>query len=337
MHKTVIIGAGEISHTHAKALHDLGIGIVGVLDLNLDRAQELAGQYGARVIRTLDEVLTEVDMVHIFTPPAYRVEYVRQAAATGKHIFIEKPIAISIADAKKIITLAAANRVKLMTGFNHRFRSGYRMLQEAVRDGRLGDIIGVFSHRLGAGVGFGSALLNPGWRTDPNFTCGMSIESVSHDIDMLLHLVDGVVSISANTYGTVPEAPNFDNNSAVTFRLKNGGTGLIHASWSSYLGYSSRGVLGTKGAAMITGDNLFDFMNFNIQTEDMPYRQIINVDDRFLSPTQQCYVAINRHFTECIEQDRLPLASGEDGLRALVFSQAILESNRIGQAVSVDL
>jgi predicted dehydrogenase len=337
MHKTVIIGAGEISNSHAKALHELGIGIAGVLDLNPARAQELADQYCSKVIRSLDEVLGEVDMVHIFTPPAYRVEYVRQAAAARKHLFVEKPIALSIADAKEIIAVAAANRVKLMIGFNHRFRCGYRMLQDAVRDGRLGDIIGVFSHRLGAGAGFGGASLNAGWRINPNFACGMSIESVSHDIDMLLHLVDGVVSVSANTYGTVPDCPTFDNNANVTFRLKNGGTGLIQASWSSYLGYSSRGVIGTKGAAMITGDNLFDFINFNIKTEDMPYRQIYNVDDRFLSPSQQCYVTINRHFKECIEQDLPPLASGDDGLRALTFSQAILESDRTGRAVTVDL
>jgi predicted dehydrogenase len=335
MLKTAIIGAGEISHKHARALHDLGIGIAGVLDLNLARAQELANQYDARVIHTLDEVLTEVDMVHIFTPPFHRVEYVRQAATAGKHLFVEKPIAISIADAKEIVALATESRVKLMIGFNNRFRSGYQMLQDAVRDGRLGEAISAFSYRLGGGAGFDSAALNAGWRTDPNLACGMSIESLSHDIDMLLHLVEGVVSVSANLHGTVPECPNFDNNAAVTFRLRNGGNGLIHSSATSYLGYSSRGVIGTKGTAMITGDDLWDFTNFIIKTEDMPYRQTFNVDDRISS--NQCYLAANRHFKECIEQDQAPLTSGEDGLRALIFSRAILESDRTGRAVAVDL
>jgi predicted dehydrogenase len=336
MLKTVIVGAGVISHSHARAVHALGIDIAGVLDSDPTRAQELAGQYGSRAIQTLDEVLDEVDMVHILTPPFQRVEYVRQAAAAGKHIFIEKPLAVSVADAREIVALAVANKVKLMTGFNMRFRSGYRMLKDAVRDGRLGEVISVFSHRLGTG---GGTKLNTNWRTNPDLACGMSIESLSHDIDMLLQLVDGVVSVSANTYGTVPEVPNLDNNAAVTFRLKNGGTGTIHASWSSYLHYGCRGVIGTKGTAMLTGDEQFDFTNFIIKTEDMPYRQIFNVDDRYAWPTQdhQSYLEINQHFKECIEQDRLPLASGEDGLRALIFSQAILESNRTGRAVIVDL
>jgi predicted dehydrogenase len=336
MLKTAIVGAGRISYAHAKALHDLGIGIAGVLNRSPVRAQELADQYGARVIQSLDEVLTEVDMVHILTPPFQRVEFVRQAAAAGKHLFIEKPMAISVADAKEILELATVSRGKLMIGFNMRFRNGYRLLQEAVRDGRLGEIIGVYSHRLGFG---GGVTLNDSWRTDPNLACGMSIESLAHDIDMLLHLVDGVVSVSANTYGTISGLPKFDNNAAVTFRLRNGGIGLIHASWSSCLGYSSRGVIGTNGTAMLTGDELFDFTRFVIKTKDMPYQQVINVNDRYAWPDQnhQSYLEINRHFKECIEQDRNPLTSGEDGLRALIFSQAILESDQIGQMVMVNL
>jgi predicted dehydrogenase len=337
MYKTVIIGAGNIAYAHAKALYELGIGIAGVLDINPAQAQKLADQYGAKVVQSLDDILAEVDMIHIFTPPSKRVEYVRQAAEAGKHLFVEKPIAVSIADAEEIIKLANVNRVKLIIGFNMRFRSGYRMLQKAVQDGQLGEVIGVFSHRLDAGAGIDGVRF--GWRTDPNFVCGMSIESLSHDINMLLQLVDGVVSVSAMTYSTMSDLPTYDDNSAVTFRLKNGGTGLIHASWSSYVGYSSRGVIGTKGAAMITGDNVYDFTNFIIKTVDMPYRQIFNVNDRFLLPitNHQSYLEINRHFKECIEQDRPPLTSGEDGLRALIFSQAILESNRTSKAIAVDL
>jgi predicted dehydrogenase len=338
-YQTIIVGAGYISRPHAKALKTLGIGIAGVLDSNVDRAKELAEQYGSKVIQNLDEVLADVDMVHIFTPPAYRLEYVRKAAAAGKHLFVEKPIAISVADAQEIVMLAAKNQVKLVIDFNHRFRTGYRMLQDAVQDGRLGEIIGVFDHRLGAGRGFGGTPLGSGWWNDPKQVCGISIESLAHEIDMLLHLVDGVTSVSANTFSTISGSLAFDNNAAVTFQLKNGGVGTIQASWSSYLHYSSRGVIGTKGTAMITGDDQFDFTNFIIKTADMPYRQIINVDDRFAwpVPNEQCYQDINCDFIESIEQDRKPKSSGEDGLRALLFSQAILKSSQTGQAVAVDL
>jgi predicted dehydrogenase len=98
-------------------------------------------------------------------------------------------------------------------------------------------------------------------------------------------------------------------------------------------------VIGTKGSAKLTGDDQFDFTNFIIKTEDMPYRQIINIDDRYFWPIQDhpSYLEINKHFKECIEQDFSPLVTGEDGLRALIFLQVILESNRTGRVVVVGL
>ena len=59
MIRTVIIGAGVISHSHARAIHNLGIDIAGILDLDQGRAQELASQYGSRAIGTLDDVIEE--------------------------------------------------------------------------------------------------------------------------------------------------------------------------------------------------------------------------------------------------------------------------------------
>jgi predicted dehydrogenase len=113
-----VIGAGVISYSHARAVHNLGIDIAEIFDLDQGRAQELASQYGSRALGTLDEVIEEVDMVHILTPPFQRVELVRQAAVAGKHIYIEKPLAGSVDDAREIVALAAENKVKLMTGFN---------------------------------------------------------------------------------------------------------------------------------------------------------------------------------------------------------------------------
>ena len=341
MLKTAIIGAGDISKPHARAIHALGIEIAGILDFNEIRAKELADEYNSKVINTLDEVLDDIDIVHIFTPPSKRVEYVSQAALAGKHIFIEKPIAISISDAKEIVNIANEKNVKLMVGFNHRLRSGYRMLKETVQDGKLGEIINVFSYRMGAGRGFDGTPIGTCWRTDPKKVCGMSIESVSHEIDMLLHLVDGVKSVKANTYSTTCELPEFDNNVAATFRLKNGGTGVINASWSSHINYSTRGVIGTKGTAMLTGDAQFNCIDFKLKTSNMPYETVVKVNDRFETTNalfeSPSYFEINRLFKESIENDLTPEITGDDGLKALIFSHAILESSKTEQTVAVDL
>jgi predicted dehydrogenase len=109
---------------------------LGVLSRNPDHAQALADQYGAKV-RTLDEVLAEVDMVHIFTPPSYRVEYVRQAVAAGKHIYIEKPMTISVADAREIVALASESQGKLMGRFLTVFALGIACFRGLSKTGVL--------------------------------------------------------------------------------------------------------------------------------------------------------------------------------------------------------
>ena len=339
--KTAIIGAGAISYPHAKAINELGIGLVGVLDFSEERAKQLAKQYGTKTIQKMDEILDEVDMVHIFTPPSKRVEYVRQAAEAGKHIFIEKPIAISIDDAKKIVEVTSKNNVKLMISFNMRFRKGFQLLHDAVQSGQLGEIINVFIQRMGTGIGYGGVAIGASWRTDPKLACGMSIESLSHDIDMILHLVDGIKSVSANTFASLSELPQYDNNVVANFQLRNDGIGTIHASNSSYMRYSSRCVIGTKGTAILFGDDIYDFNKFVIKTDEMPYEVVTRVNDRYLSVgdhfESDSYLTIERQFKECIENNLSPSSSGEDGLRALIFSHAIIDSSKTGKAVVVDL
>ena len=82
--KTAIIGAGGIAEPHARALSRLGVQISGVLDVNDDNARAFAGRYGGRVINDLDEIIDEIDMIHLLTPPSKRVGFVRRAAAAGK-------------------------------------------------------------------------------------------------------------------------------------------------------------------------------------------------------------------------------------------------------------
>jgi myo-inositol 2-dehydrogenase/D-chiro-inositol 1-dehydrogenase len=334
--KTIIIGAGGIAEPHAKALAKLGVKIVGVFDVNRDSAHAFASKYGGRVIADLGEALGETEMIHLLTPPTKRVEYVRLAAAAGKHIFIEKPIAVSIADAEEIVSAARENGVKLMVDFNHRFRDGFLMLKEALDDGTLGDAVSVYSHRYGSGHGFRGAFA-PSWRTKREFLCGMCIESLSHDIDMMLQLAGDIETVSANVSESIAGLPGFDNNASVTFKTRKGAIGSIHASWSSHLGHSERGVIGTRGSAVISGNDLFSFEDFTIRTDDMAYPRTTRVSELFSLTDDHSFYRTNMRFLECIKSGAEPPASGEDGLRALRVSHAILESARQGKVITINI
>ncbi len=325
MIKTVIIGAGGIAEKHAESINRLtNVEVAGVIDVKFENARKIADICNSKVVSKLEDVLDEVQMVHLLTPPSKRLKYAEIAMKAGKHVLCEKPIAVDLQDAQRLSELAKENGVLFMTAFNMRFRPGYLKLQDDVLSGRLGNIIGIWSHRIGQGSGF-KTNLSDSWRTDPKLVCGMTIESLSHDIDMLRGLGIEITSVSARVKGIRPELPSFDNNAQVVLGLNNGASAVINASWSSYLSMSTRGVIGTKGTAVIAGSGFFDFMEHRIRTEEMECEQISLINDPFDSKS---YYEENKYFVECIEIGRRPFITADNGIEALKVSLAILESSR---------
>mgnify|MGYP002290842410 CR=1 FL=1 len=335
--KTVIIGAGGISYWHAQALKQTDIEIAGVYDISKAAAEKFAATFGTRALDSVDEILDEVDMADLYTPPSERVYYAEKVMNAGKHLFIEKPISVSLEDCDRILECAKANGVKLIVGFNHRYREGYRLLQQAVQSGDLGDPINIYAHRFGIGAGFRGRNISFSWRTDPKLVCGMSIESLSHDINMLMSLTKGVKRIGGMVNCSIESLPTFDNNSNVVFELASGGIGNIASSWSSDIQYSARCFIGTKGTAMIRGAGLWDFSEFVIKTDGMPYEKTYKVGEEFATTHVQSYVNIHNHFADCILNDKEPLTTGQQGRDALVFSHAILDSFKSGQMIEVNI
>jgi predicted dehydrogenase len=334
MTKTAIIGAGAIAYCHAEALTRLGVGIAGVMDVNQGSAQKLAARYNAAVIDDLSSVVEHLDMVHICTPPSFRLEYAEPAMAAGCHVVMEKPMAISVADAQALVDLAARHGVQLMIDFNHRFRAGFQYLLDIVNSGVIGDVISVHVQRMGM-LGGNAGTKNDTWRRKPDTYCGMSIESLSHDIDMIVQLAGPIATVKADVRGTLADVPQFDTNANVLFNLKNGAVGLICASWSSHLKSSSRGVIGTKGSVALEGDDLFDFARLRMRTDDQPHEQVIRLDDHYDLATCPSYFNANQHFLECMEQGSESSASGRYALQTLKVSHAILTAADTQSAVNL--
>lgn len=327
MINTVIIGAGGIARKHAEALNRLpDAQVVGVIDPNEDNAKSVAALCGAKVVGSLDEILDDIQTVHLLTPPSKRVKYAETAMQAGKHILCEKPVAAGIKDALTLSRLAKETGVIFMTAFNMRFRPGYLRLQDDVLSGRLGDILSVWCHRIGPGSGF-NAPLGDSWRTDPGLVCGMTVESLSHDIDMIRGLGLEIESVAGWVKGSKAELPSFDNNAQLLMRLNNGGSAVINASWASRLPMCSRGVVGTRGAAAILGDGFFDFMTYRLFTDEMEHEHTTPLNDPFDS---ESYYTENKHFIECIKNGQSPLVNEDNGVEALKVSLAALESARSG-------
>ena len=334
MLSTIIVGAGAIAYAHAEALTKLGVTIRGVYDINPTSAHKLAAHYGTVAIPDFAEQVKAVDMVHLCTPPAKRVEYATVAMTAGCHVLAEKPLAISIADAQTMVDLAQQHHVKLMVDYNHRFRVGFQQLLSIVRSGRIGKVVDVFIYRMGM-LGGNVGTQNDTWRRTPNMVCGMTIESLSHDIDMVLQLAGPILDVKADIRGTFEDVPQFDNNAHVSFNLKSGGMALIHSSWSSHLNGSARGVIGTKGTVILEGEDLFDFTRIRIRTQEMQYEEMIKVNDTYNLLTCPSYYNANKHFIDSIVNNTESTLSGAYALGTLMISHAILESAKTQKVVTL--
>ena len=317
----VMVGAGGIAKTHSSSLMRIpSANIVGVVDLNKERAETLASTVGATAYERLDDCVDGADMVYILTPPSTHRELALKAIEAGKHVVCEKPISISLDDAVAMVQAAEQADVKLMIAFNNRFRKGFNRLKEMVHAGKLGKLVNMWSQRIGRGIPQGY-----NWRTDPQLMCGMSIESLSHDIDLIRWIAGEIVDVRANIVVSNPDLKGFDDNAHAVLTLSNGGTAVIHASWSSHLGMNARGVVGTLGTAVVDGPGLWDGKHFRWKTCEMEHERIEVINDSYA--ISDCYEMENRHFLDCIANDLPPMITGVDGLAALKVSHAILDSH----------
>ncbi len=326
--KVGIVGVGGISTRHIEGLRAIeAANITAVVDVVPERAERVAAACGATVYDSVEAALPHVDAVYVLTPPSFHRDLALQAIEGGKHVMVEKPIAISLDDAEAIVAAAEKEGVKLMTAFNMRFRKGYGRLKEMVESGRLGKPISLWSQRLGIGVGAGE-----NWRTTPGLLCGMCVESLSHDIDLIRWLGGEIVSVQAQTFESRAHLPGFDDNASIIFKLDNGAMAVIHASWSSHINRNSRGIVGMDGTTMVSGGGLWDSDTFHVKTAEMEYETIEVLNDKL---DTKSYQAESEYFINCILND-IPLSvTGRDGLQALRVSQAILASQAEQSTIAV--
>jgi myo-inositol 2-dehydrogenase/D-chiro-inositol 1-dehydrogenase len=324
-----LIGAGGIAHRHAEGLASIDdVCVAAVVDVVPERAAHLAARCGATAYESLAACLPGVDLVYVLTPPSSHRELAVEALRAGVPVLVEKPIAVELADAEAMVEASRETGVPLMVAFNMRFREGFVRLKETVEAGILGVPRHFWSQRLGIGVGPGS-----NWRTTPSLLCGMSIESLSHDIDLLRWIVGEVVDVRAVTRASHPELPGFDDNAHVVLTLSGGGSAVIHASWSSHLSRNARGVIGSAGTAMVAGSGLWNLDRFHLKTAAMAYETVELIGDRL---DVQSYRAESAHFIDCLGAGRRPAITGEDGLAALRVSHAIRTAHRENRVVAIE-
>lgn len=337
--RVLFIGTGTIAREHAGALKLLGTEIAGAADINSESAKAFAERFQTKPLNVEEELEqalhSGIDYVVLSPPPSLRVDYARRVYAAGVALMIEKPIAKSMEDALEIKRLQDKYHGRTIVNFGFRYSPSFRILEDAVKSGEMGAPILVFSERLDPHVGSGYAgkggrTLQKTWRTDPDLACGMTIESVAHDFDMMSALVGKFTAVSANVTASNPNYPMIDNNASITLHTADGVIGNVLTSRVSALEMGRRGVICTKGAGLIQGPSPFEFREVTIKTQNMEVPVTYHTNESRWTNGPELFRHIHSAFQESLAAGtpvRTPL---EDGIDALRLSLAALESSREG-------
>jgi myo-inositol 2-dehydrogenase / D-chiro-inositol 1-dehydrogenase len=329
--RVALIGAGRIGSSHAElvARHAPDATLVAVADPT-PNAERLAAELDVDVVeKSADAVLArqDVDAVLITTPARSHTDLVVAAASAGKHIFVEKPMAVTLEDADRAIAAAKEAGVVLQVGFNRRFAPGWIAAREAIEAGRVG------TPQL-----LRSVTRDPGpFSADPaKIPPGtIFLETLIHDFDALCFLNPGarptrVTAIADALIRPDAKADGHLDTAVVTVQFDNGAIAVAEANFSALYGYDVRGEIFGSGGMVTVGD---------ARTNDMTYYgpEGIGIDTarRDTDLLRSAYLGEFVAFVDAIRNGASAAVTGEDARTALSIALAAIDSAATGQAVEV--
>jgi len=324
-----IVGCGHIANKHIEAIRNIpNTDLIAVCDTNPERLKEYTEKHNVRGYLSLEDMLekeTELDVVNICTPSGLHAPLAVQAAAAKKHIIVEKPIALTLEDADRIIQACADNGVKLSVVHPNRFRPAVMELKKLKDQGLFGKL----SH-VNATVRWNrnQAYYDQApWRGTKAMDGGVLMNQAIHNLDLMYWLAGPVEEVQAYNATRLRNIEAEDVSVAV-LKFKDGTLGIIEAAATIYpKNYEeSLSIFGETGSAVISGRtaNWIKHLIFEGVSEEEAATIIERVDqDPYGTPGHQRIIA---DMADAIHEDREPLVTGQDGRNALQLVLTVYEA-----------
>ena len=342
--RLALFGVGGIGARHLEiAAAEPACEVVAVAD-PLDAAAAIAERHGARFYRDHGELLAResIDAAIVATPNDSHVTLGTACVERGLPVLVEKPIADTLATGRALVDGAAAQGVALAVGHHRRFDPAIEIARDAIVNGRIGRLAAV--ECLWA-MRKHDAYFNAGWRRSRPGG-GLALINLIHDVDLLRHLCGDVARVYAEG-GSQLRGHEVEDTIAVTLRFTNGAIGTLLASdvapspWGWELGTGENPLvpptgrncyrfLGTEGALALPRLELWR------HDEGVPASWHEAIRPRILADgTRAALKDQLRHFCGVVRGEREPRVSGEDGLRTLHTTLAVIEAMDHGRPVVI--
>ena len=334
-----IIGCGRIAPRHADSIRDIaGARLVAVADIIESRARHLSGIHGAKSYFDYRDLLSdpEIDIVNICTPSGMHAGMAIEALRAGKHVIVEKPMAMNPADAQRMIAAAQAADRKLCVVLQNRYNPPMQDFYDTVRQGRIGRVllaaVTVRWYRP-------QEYYEDGWHGTRDMDGGALMNQSIHHIDALRWLMnEPVESVFAYT-GTLAHQIEAEDVGVVVVRFRSGALGTIEGSTITYPQNleASIALFGERGSLKVGGTALNRKVFWKIAGELEHEREMLIHEE--LDPSN-VYGASHRLVIEnmlaAVNSNCEPATNGYEGIKSLILVTAMYESARSGQPVLVE-
>ncbi|MFQ5328518.1 MAG: Gfo/Idh/MocA family oxidoreductase [Thermodesulfobacteriota bacterium] len=305
--KIGLIGLGYWGKNILRNLHELGA-LHTACDSNAATLAEMGGKYhGATFSLSHDEVINNNDIgaVAIATPASTHYELVKRALNAGKDVFVEKPLALTVAEGQELTEIAKREGRILMVGHILHYHPAVIKLKELISTGELGKIQYIYSNRLNIGK----------LRTEENILWSFA----PHDISVILMLLDEE-PVTVSAFGGRYLNADIYDTTVTTLEFRNGVKGHIFVSWLHPFKEQKLIVVGSKGMAVfddVSDDKLLLYPH-SIEWQEGRIPVVQKADHRTVTIAKGEPLKDElRHFLECVGERTKPRTDGDEGVRVL--------------------
>jgi predicted dehydrogenase len=338
-----ILGCGKIARLHAqgyKAATDLAQVVVCQDEYNLEWAQTFASEFNADATSSWQEVIErrDVDAISLCLPPHQHAPIALAAAAAGKHVLVEKPMALNLAECKQIVAAAQAAGTVLMVGQNQRFQPEHVKIKELLDRQAIGRIVAL---RFDCNQFVKHMYPPDSWIFHKAMSGGgMIAQTAVHKIDLMRHFFGEIDEVSCFT-GYSGLNPNYQpggNEDIVAF-LMNFASGIVGEAFYLFAAHKVPIPTSTGELTIFYGEEgiIHNVMGWHIYSTKIPeYSGGVTRLDIHQYPYVDSVAAEVRHFLECIGNGAAPLTSGRDNLGTMAVVEALYQAAETKTVVQVE-
>lgn len=329
MKSFLIVGGGSIGKRHLRNLLELGEKNISTVEVNKDRAQEVAREFSICTYSSLDEAFAvqKFDCVFICSPTIYHLEQTKKCAEQGADIFIEKPVSHDLEGVEEVQKIISEKNLITLVGSNWKFYPLFQKMKEILENGRLGKVVS-------ARCEFGQYL--PDWHPWEDYRKGYSANKKlgggvlldSHEFDYMTWFLGRVERVACIANKVSDLEIDVEDVAEVALQFESSAVGEIHL---DYLQRTYR-----RNFEFFCENGTMDWdvhdKKIKIHEKGKPLEEIL-LDENY--DVNQMYLEQTKHFLVCVEKRQETITPFEKGVEVLKLISAAKDSSEQNKIMSV--